>query len=230
MSDNVLTFKKSKNENPSEKVESFISKNRKSILTVAVIVIAAAIAVAAFLLVKNNIKEKNLAAVDEIEFVYTNKSSDLTDEELTERQDVALASLEEYLSLSGTAGVRANLLAASIAYDKADFAKAASYYEAAALADEKAYTAGTAYFNAASAYEQLSDDAKAKDFYLKASEVPEFLSASHALFNVARLTAKAGNTDEAKALYQKVIDTYADTPWAELSQTYLIEFDVKESR
>ena len=221
MADSVFA-RKNRDDDSSKKIEGFISKNRKVILTLAVLVIAAAVAVTAVVLVKNSAQNKKLAEIDAIEFAYTAKSNDLTDEEAVTRADEALKALESYTDLTGVAGVRANLLAASILNEKKDYEKAASFYEAAALADEQAYTAGIAYFNAASACEETGNEKKAVELYKKASEAPFFPAAVHAMFSAARVSESVSSYDEAAALYQKIVDEYAGSTLASLSQTRLI--------
>ena len=227
MSDGVLSLKKEKKVEASQKVEGFISKNRKLILTLALLVIIGAAACTAVIAEKNKAKNSHLAALDQIEFTYTNKSEALSEEELETRRADALLALDAEKAESGVAGVRANLLAASINYEKGNFEEAASLYEKAALADEKAYTAGIAFFNAASSYEEAGNKEKARELYLKASEVPSFVEEARAVFNYARLSEEFSLIDDAKASYQKLVDTYTNSTWANLSQARLIKLEAE---
>lgn len=228
MSENVLTFKKDKKDDPSQKMEGFITRYRKLILCTAVTVVAAALVVAGILTMKNHSKNEHLAAIDEIEFNYTNKSEKLTDEELETRRTEALAALESEKGSSGVAAVRASMLEAAVYYEKGDYAQAAASYEAAALADEKAYTAGICFFNAASAYEDAGNKEKAKDLYKKASECSVFIEEPRALVNYARVCDELSLTDEAKTVYQSVIDEYTNTTWAYVAQAGLIKIAAAE--
>lgn len=219
MADNAFNRK---DEDSSKKIESFISKNRTVILTVAVLLIAAAAVVMSVFLIRNSTKNKNLAEIDAIEFAYAAKSNDLTEDEQAVRAEDALKALEGYTALSGVAGVRANLLTASIYNSKKEYEKASSFYEAAALADEKAYTAGISYFNAASAAEESGNSKKALELYKKAADAPFFPASVHASFSAARVEESLEAYEEAAAIYQNIVDEYTDSTWAKLSQSRLI--------
>ncbi|MCR5218590.1 hypothetical protein, partial [Treponema sp.] len=258
----VLTLKKSKKENTgdsAQKVESFITKYRKIILTVFIILVAAAVAVCAVVLVNNKLKNDNLSAIYTIEQSYIDevaaveekysaeakessetaeaeeteeteeKAVELTEEEKAAKKaekDAAVAkaikALGSYVSKSGVAGVRANMLAAGIYYDAGDFVSAQDCYLAAASKDKKAYTYPVCYSNAASCAIELGNYKDAASYFETAASVKGYLLASHDLFRYGMAMELAEDYKAAAKIYQKVVDTYNDD-WANLAQTCLIK-------
>ncbi|MCI6441842.1 MAG: hypothetical protein MR856_02660, partial [Spirochaetia bacterium] len=112
-----------KKESTNSKLENFIFKNRKAIITVAGVAIVAAVAVCVVVGIKDLQARKGLAAVDQIEFEYTVKSAELSDSEISARQDKALSAIESLCTKSGIVGVRANMLCADINFEKKYYAE-----------------------------------------------------------------------------------------------------------
>ena len=105
----------------SSKLNTVLEKNRKLVISCFVAVIAA---VAAFIIVEiaaSKAKDKNLAAIEALTYELVNDSSSLEEAELTARRDSTLEKVEKYTKKGGVAGVRANMLAAELAYQKKDY-------------------------------------------------------------------------------------------------------------
>ena len=208
------------------KLENFIFKNRKAIITVAGVAIVAAVAVCVVVGIKDVQARKGLAAVDQIEFEYTVKSAELSDSEISARQDKALSAIESLCIKSGIVGVRANMLCADINFEKKNYAEALNAYLAALEKGKKSYTAAICKYNAAVCQEELGKNEEAVKTFIDAAETKDFFLASHAYFNAARIQETLGLVNEAAETYRKVTEKYND-PWSNLSQSRLIDLQSK---
>ena len=163
-----------------EVLGDFILKNRKALIGFCSFVVIAAVAVVAVVFVNEKNTQTGLEKIDLISYELTNKSYDLGESDISARQEKALGSLAEFTGKSGVVGVRANMLAAEIYFQKKDYSSASSAWLSAAEKGKKSYTAPLAYFNAAVCFEELGDLDKAIVNYKSASEAEDFFEASHA--------------------------------------------------
>jgi hypothetical protein len=99
----------------------------------------AAVAVIAFAFINEKNVNKGLEKIDLISYELTNKSSDLDDAGIAARQDSALSALAEYTGKSGVVGVRANMLAAEVHFQKKDYTSAGAAWLSAAEKGKKSY-------------------------------------------------------------------------------------------
>ena len=209
-----------KKESTNTKLESFIFRNRKVIITIAGVIVAAAVVLCVAIGVKDSSNKKGLAAVDKVEFEYTVKSSGLTESEVSARQEKALADIGSLCGKSGIVGVRANMLAADVYFAKKDYSSALSAYNAAAEKGRKFYTA-------AICNEELGNKEEAVKLFAECADTKDFLLASHALFNSGRLQEELGLVKEASETYKKATEKYSNDPWANLSQSRIIDLQAK---
>ncbi len=221
---NVLTMDKEKDSISTEKkLESFMTRYRKPILISALVIVVAAIAVCVYVGIMDSNKKAGLAAVDSIEFTYTKDFDSLKEEEIVARQGHALDELKAYMDKKGVVGVRANMLAAEIAFAKKDFVNGKDYWIAAAEADKKSYTSPFCYYNAGVCYEETGDTKTAAEYYQMAIDNPAFLLVSRALFGLGRVREAEGNYSGAAEAYQKMVDEYGSDSWTNLAQTRLLQ-------
>ena len=206
----------------SSKAAGFLEKNKKVLVTVlvAAVVVLVAYTVAVSVGAKSN--AKSLQKIDEISYALTNGSASLSDDELASRRTKALEDLSAFVKKSGVTGVRANLLAADVAYQAGNKEDAIAYWKAAAKAGKKAYTAPIAYFNIGSCYEDLDklDDAAAN--YKLAADDKNFAMRAHAAFNYGRVLEAQGKVTEAVETYTKLNDELPDDSFAKLAKTRII--------
>lgn len=210
-----------------EKIISFISNNRKKILVGVAAAAVVALAVCITLLVKDSLTKKAIAALDSVEYSYSTKkiaakTAENPDTIIADAQKAALEGVKKYLGKSGVAGVRANMIAGSVAYEQKDFEKALKYFVAAAKADEKAYTAPISYFNAAECAEMAGKADDAVAYFKKAADSKDFYLVSHALFNAGRVSETNGKFEAAAAFYKKVVDLALNDDWTKLAHSRLI--------
>ncbi len=207
----------------SDVLEEFINKNRKVLTLFFSLLAIAAVAVIAFAFINEKNVNKGLEKIDLISYELTNKSSDLDDAGIAARQDSALSALAEYTGKSGVVGVRANMLAAEVHFQKKDYTSAGAAWLSAVEKGKKSYTAPLAYFNAAVCFEELGDLDKAAENYKSASQFEDFLEVAHAKFSLARVLEEKQDYAGAAAAYQSLVEASPSDSWAKLAKSRLIE-------
>jgi tetratricopeptide (TPR) repeat protein len=202
-----------------EKLSGFLTRNRIPVLTIGILLIAAIVVYAVTVTVITKVDEKGLAAVDMITYQLTDGSSGLSETELEGRRTTAMKQLEKYTNKNGIIGVRSDMLAAEISFERKNYADAKKYWDKTAAEGKKSYTAPLAYFNAAVCSEEMNDSATAVADYNKAAAVKEFGMAAHAQFNIGRIKESQGDYKGASEVYQKLIDKTPDDTWAHLAKS-----------
>jgi tetratricopeptide (TPR) repeat protein len=221
---NVLTLdKESKKIGTEKKVESFMTRHRGLILGLGIFVLAVALVACVCFGVLDSQRKKGVAAVESIEYAYTNGFDALTDEEIVARQNTALESLVPYTKKSGVVGVRANMLAADIYTFKKDYVNGIDYWLKAAELSKDNYTAALCRYNAGVCSEESGDVETALSYYEAASTDTSFLLKPHVLFNIARLKEGKGDYAGAQEAYQTLTTDHPSSEWADLAQTRLIQ-------
>jgi len=211
------------------KLNDSLTKFRGLILAVVLCVIVVVLVVLGVLTISTKSTEKALAQVDEIYYELTKDGASLEADAVAGRQSKALEDLAAYSSKGGIVGVRASMLEAELYFQMGENEKARDSWVKAASAKKSSYTAALAYFNAAVASEKIDDAEGAANFYKSASEAEDFLLVDHALFSLGRVNEGLGKMDEAKAAYQKVIDTHPNGEWANLSKGRLIALELSSN-
>ena len=227
MAANVLTLgngssDKEEKKGAQEKVESFMMRNRVPLLAVIGAVAVAAVVLCVVFGVSDSIRRKDLAVLDSIEYAFAKGGSELSDADVSSRQDTALSALGGYLGKGGIVGARANMLAADIYFQRKDWTQAKDRYLKAAAAGEKYYTSGICYYNAGVCSEELGDGQGAVSCYESAAGKDSFYLAPHALFNIGRVSESLSDFAKAKESYQKIIDTYSGDEFTKLAHSRLI--------
>ena len=219
---NVLTMEKKQKKSAGEKVDNFLTRNRTAIIAVFLVAVLAAVGVGLYAGITQSGYKKGLAAIDSIEYTFTKDIASADAPALVERQNAAMKALEPYLAKKDIVGVRANMLAAEIAYEKKDFSTSLGYWLAAVDSQKNTYVQPVCYFNAASCSEELNNNEDAAKYYELAANSKEFLLSSHALFNFARVKEASGDNSAAATAYKKLVDEYPYDNWASLAQSRLI--------
>ncbi|MCQ2592149.1 MAG: tetratricopeptide repeat protein [Treponema sp.] len=214
-------------ETASSKLNDFLEKNRKLIIGLFIALVAAVIVVICVSVVGTKTKEKNLAAIDALTYELVNNSVSLEDSELDARRNEIIEKLLPYTKKGGVSGVRANMLAAELSYQKKDYASAVDYWTTVAAKDKKAYTAPLANYNKGVCLEQLNKNEEAADAYKLASQSEDFIFKTHAMFSYGRVLESLGKYDDAVKTYTELNDTDPDDNWAKLAKTRIIDLTVQ---
>lgn len=211
----------------SEKLNGFLSKNRKLLLIVLILALAGLIGYVIYDTVANKAAEKNIAKLDAITSELTTSTGVLTEEDLKAKIDETLNALAIYTKKAGVSGVRANMLAAELNYDKKDYQAAIENWKAAVSKGKRSYTAPIANYQIGVCYEQLNDLANAADAYKTAAETENFPLASHALFSYGRVLEAQGEYAKAVEAYQMLCDAFAKDEWASIAKSRILYLQTK---
>lgn len=211
----------------SKKIENFLLKNRKKILAAVGIVAVIVVAFCVFLGISESSVAKQIEKIDAVEFALVSNSAEISESQESDRLKKALEELSPYLNKKNVAGVRANLLAADIAFKQNDYENAYKFYSDAAESGKKSYTNPLALFNAAVCLEELNRADEAFSLYDRASAAKDFYLASHAIFCAGRIKESAGDFKTASEYYKKASDTYPSDDWSLLAKSRLIDLKAK---
>lgn len=206
----------------SDKVAEVVSSIRNILIGILAVVAGVVVVYGAIAIVSSKGTEKALADIDSISYTMTKDSAALADADLDAKKDAALASLSKYVSKSGVAGVRANMLAAEIQFSKKDNESAAKSWILAAEKGKKSYTAPLAYFNAAVAYENACNLDAAEETYKKVVSYKDFDQIAHAKFSLGRVYEAKGNVDAAVEVYNELFGSSENDSWAKLAKSRVI--------
>lgn len=211
-----------KKQTSSSKMNGFLDKNKKIFITILILVLVCLVGYIVVSKISNSTKEKNLAAIDEIQYTLTNESAALEEADLEARRATALEGLEPYAQKGGIVGARANLLCAELLYQQGKYEDAIAAYKATAEKSKNSYLAPLAYFNMAACYEQVNNLEEAANNYKLAADSKEFALAVHAKFSYARVNETKGNLAEAITAYTELYDKNPSDNWGKLAKTRLI--------
>lgn len=209
----------------SSKLNGFMEKNRKGIVTIVITLFVLLIAFIVCSIVLNNVKNKNLAVIDEISYELTFGSSKVEESELKTRCETALEKIKPFTTKGGIVGARANMLAADITYDMEDYTSSVEYWKVVAAKGKKTYLEPIAYFNVGVCYEELGNIEEACEAYKTAAYSEGFVQKAHAKFSYARVLESQGKNEEAVAVYKEMNDELPDDTWSHLAKSRIIALE-----
>lgn len=217
-----------KNLTGEQKLGEFLGKNRKALIGVLVLAVAAIAGYAIFFNVSTSIVKKNLDKIEVIEYSLTKDAASLDESALASRRDTALANLGPYLNKGGIVGARANMLAADIYGQKKEWQASKDAWLKAASKRKGTYVEALSSFNAAAACEELGQADEALKLYEKVAADKNFVDRSRASFNVGRLKEGKNDYEGAAAAYEAVASyELSNDEWNDLAKTRLLELKNK---
>lgn len=212
----------------SERCGQFLTHNRKPIVIILTAVCAAvAIALAASSLISHNAKKASKeteALISEWTNLRVKNAEDMAAQE-----DALAEKLEKQAGANGAtyAAFRAYTTLGEIYVLRKDWEKALNFYQKAAEALPKAYTAGIAYFNAATCADELQQYEKALEFYTLSAASEEFSLKPRALFNIGRIEEALSHADKAVEAYTKLAELYPGNDWTLLGKSRIIALSLQ---
>ncbi len=209
----------------------FIAKNRFILIAVVAVVIIVAVVLGVTSTVKTSNATKGFGELDSLYYQLSTfqTNADASDDEIAAKEAATIEAVYEIASKNSknAVGSRAYLLAAELEFKNENWDKARTAYENAAAANEKAYTAPLAWYNAAICCEELGDIDGAVALIAKACERKDFVTAPRAMFNAGRMEEQRGNYSAAKEWYNKVNDSFVNDNWANLAKSRLISLSAE---
>ena len=206
----------------SKKLAEFIENRKTGFIVVLVALVCLLAGYVIFASVANNNKAKGLQAIDEITYELTDKSSDLSEGEITARINTAFEKASAYTKKGGIVGARANMLCADLTYQQKKYAESAEFWKAAAEKSKRTYIAPLCYFNLAVCYEEVGNSEDAAAYYKLAADNNDFVMRTHAMFSYGRLLEAKGDYTTAAAAYTELNDNFSGDSWADLAKSRLI--------
>lgn len=203
----------------------WIAKYRFILIGVVCAIVVVAVVIGVATTVKNKKAVKGFGELDSLYYQLTvvQGKADVSEDEVAAKEAETIDAVYKIAtSNSGAVASRAYLLAAELEFKNAEYAKARDAYNNAASANEKAYTAPLAWYNAAICSEELGDVDAAIANIEKACARDDFGTAPRAMFNAGRMEEQRGNYAAAKEWYNRVNDEFVADYWANLAKSRLI--------
>lgn len=216
-----------KSDKVQKKISNFLVGNHKVLIIIGCVLLVVLLAVGIVLYTNDKKVEKQFVQIDALQSSYaTLMSEDTASADYQSKVDSLIADLEALSKAGGKKypGARAEYMLGQIAWVNEDYQQAMDAFLNAYSRMPKTYLGSLSLFNAGACAENLGDDAKAMEYYQRiwdeygtqAAESPK------ALFGVARLNEKAGNTELAQATFQQLADQFPASEYAKLAQNRLI--------
>ena len=206
----------------SKKLAGFIEKRKTVFITILIVLVCLLIGYVIAASIANSNKEKGLQAIDEITFEMTDKSSGISDAEVTARLNTGFEKASAYTKKGGIVGARANMLCADITYQQGKYSESADFWKAAAEKSKRSYIAPLCYFNLAVCCEETGKTDDAATYYKLAADNNSFVMRTHAMFSYGRLLESKGDYTGAAAAYTELNDNFSGDSWANLAKSRII--------
>lgn len=211
----------------SERCGQFLTQNRKPI----VIILGAICAVVAIALIASSLTTRAAKKASIETEAMISEWTDLRNknaEDMTAEEDALAEKLEKQAAANGRtySAFRAYTTLGEIYVLRKDWEKALTFYQKAGEALPKAYTAGIAYFNAATCADELQQHDKALELYTLSAASDDFPLKPRALFNIGRLEESLAHPDKAIEAYTKLTESYPDNDWALLAKSRIIALSI----
>lgn len=221
---------KAAQETAGQKVGAYVEKHRVPIVAILALAVAGVIGYTVSVFVSSRASENALARIEAIQKTLATDSSSLDSAALNERRKSAMDDLAPLISKGSVAGVRANMLAAEIAWQEGNYSAAAGYWKSAQAKSKKAfgreaYTAPLALFNEAVSLEECGKAAEAAALYGEAAKTEDFMLFACALFNSGRAYEECGDWAKAKEAYSGLVSMSPGDSWASLAKSRLIALE-----
>jgi len=218
------------NQSAAEKINNFITNNRKAIFTVICIIIAAFVVLIAYFAITDSINKKAITAMDELNGKFDDLTLENEEDYSTPEVDTLLAEVKNFAEKTGGfAGTKAWAIVGQIYSGRKDWANAQEAWLSAAKKGNKTYLGPIALFNAAAAAEEQGNLERAIEF-LERSLVHkfEFPMAPRAQFSIGRLHETLGNKTAAAEAYRIILIKWPQMPlWQNLARSRLVVIEEK---
>ena len=208
------------------KLSTFLNNNLKTIGIVSVVIIVVVIIIAVVNGISNNTKNKNFDALDKAQTQYTTVISSPDSESYDTDLAQAVTDLETLENADGYVGYKATYLLGINAYNAEDFQVALNYFLEVKESAKNTYLGSLSLSNAAVCAEQLGQDAKAIEYCQELIDTysNDAAESPKAMFTLARLYEKQGNSDLAQGQFQQLADQFPNSEYGKLAQNSLLNY------
>lgn len=222
------------NENQSqstaEKINDFVSNNRKAIFIFIGIILAVFVVLIAYLSISDTLNKKAITALDELNGKYDDLTLENEEDYNTPEVDTLLAELKTFAGkTSGFAGSKAWTVIGQIYSARKDWVNAQEAWLSAAKKGKKTYLAPVALFNAAAAAEEQGNLEQAIELLQQCvAHKFEFPAAPRAQFSIGRLNETLGHKTAAAEAYRVILIKWPQMPlWQNLAKSRIAVIEEK---
>lgn len=226
-----------KNKKVEDKLNSFIGRNSKVILTIGIVLVVIIVALCIALVTVQNRTNSRFDAMASLESQYNALlQMDPESSEYSDGLSTFQTSANDLVSSAGLdtyPGAKAMYLLADLAYADQDYQTAADYYAQIAQAQSDTYLAPLCLMNEAACYENLQDNETALELYRSVLDTygESGAYAPKAMFSIGRIYDAQGETALAQAEFETLTGLYlvpenGGTPseYARMAEAYLINY------
>lgn len=215
------------NEMLESRLSTAISNNKKIIIgiCVAIIVVLAILSVVHVVSENNTKKAVNTLATAQTE-LSTAYAADSTADDYQANIDAAIAKIEALETEKGYVGLKSTYLVALNNYNNKNYEDALSSFLDLAEKAKGTYLGSLALNNAIVCEEQLGNDAKTIEYCQQLLDEygNEAAESPKAMFTLARVYEKQGNTELAKSQFQQLSDQFPNSEYGKLAKNSLLNY------
>jgi len=218
------------NQNVADKINDFVTKNRKAIFIVIGAIIVLFIGLIAYLSISDTLNKKAITALDELNGKVDDLSLNNEEDYNTPEVETLLAEIKTFAEkTNGFAGSKAWAIIGQIYSGRKDWANAQEAWLSAAKKGNKTYLAPIALFNAAAAAEEQGNLEQAIELLERCvAHKFEFPAAPRAQFSIGRLHETLGNNTAAMDAYRAVLINWPQMPvWHNLARSRIAVIEDK---
>lgn len=220
----------SKDENENKVAESrisaFLDKNLKiiGIVSAAIIIVVIIIAI-----VNASINKKalsNFDALDKAQSAYTTVMSNPDSETYDGDLASAVSQFEALVDVDGYVGNKAQYLLAINSFNNEDYQVALDGFLSVKESAKNTYLGSLSLMNAAVCAEQLDQDSKVIEYCQELIDVysNEAAETPKAMFTLARLYEKQGNSELAQGQFQQLADQFPNSEYGKIAKNSLLNY------
>jgi len=218
------------NQNVTDKINDFVTKNRKAIFIVIGAIIVLFVGLISYLSISDTLNKKAITALDELNGKFDDLSLNNEEDYNTPEVETILAEFKTFAEkTNGFSGSKAWAVIGQIYSGRKDWANAQEAWLSAAKKGNKTYLAPIALFNAAAAAEEQGNLEQAIELLEQCvAHKFEFPAAARAQFSIGRLHETLGNNTAAVDAYRVVLSKWPQMPvWQNLARSRLAVIEEK---
>jgi len=218
------------NQNVTDKINDFVTKNRKAIFIVIGAIIVLFVGLISYLSISDTLNKKAITALDELNGKFDDLSLNNEEDYNTPEVETILAEFKTFAEkTNGFSGSKAWAVIGQIYSGRKDWANAQEAWLSAAKKGNKTYLAPIALFNAAAAAEEQGNLEQAIELLERCvAHKFEFPAAPRAQFSIGRLHETLGNNTAAMDAYRAVLINWPQMPvWHNLARSRIAVIEDK---
>jgi tetratricopeptide (TPR) repeat protein len=207
-------------------LSDFLSNNQKLLGIIAIVLVIAVIVIGIVNAVMNNKALKNFDALDKAQTELSTATANPDSETYADDLAQAITDLQALEDVKGYVGLKSSYLLALQSYNDKDYQAALDSFLVIKDDAKNTYLGSLSLSNAAVCAEQLGDDAKAIEYCQELIDVygNDAAETPKAMFTLARIYEKQGNSDLAQGQFQQLADQFSSSEYGKLAKNSLLNY------